>query len=331
MSAFTDTYDFSDQGLSELPVLPKPGVIVKLDLSSNILKTIPNMMAFSFLRTLNLSHNQLVDVTNLATLRSLRELDISHNRIVSIGFAASLTNLEILKASHNRIATVAAQMPDSLIDCNLSFNEISSVEFLQHKFPTTLERLDFSSNMINEVMELRYLAVFTNLSVVRSGLLQKNRDLMMTQYVKHICPSIKLFDGEECQDEPDTEDFPNEDDLFEVLMNGDEQTLRQMLSKTSKDIVWEAPSFVAYEDEEVLPDDVRRLEREIADLEDQARARAQPPSPPQPVVRPPPALDRAKIREMKAEVAEIKTQLSAFLKMLFVHDRAVQDLLLGKK
>ena len=333
MSGYTDAYDFSDQGLSELPILAKPSVIVRLDLSSNILKSVPDMSDFSFLRTLNLSHNQLVDVGNLASLRSLRELDISHNRIVSIGFVSALSSLEILKASHNRIATVAAQMPDSLIDCNLSFNELSTVEFLQHKFPTTLERLDFSSNMIDQVMELRYLAVFTNLSVVRSGLLQKNRDLMMIPYVKHICPSIKVFDGEDCPDDVPCESFPNEDDLFEVLMSGDEQTLCQMLTKPSQDLVWEPPAFVAYEEDEAGSEEVQRLERQIMDLE--AEARARPPPEPEPEPEPsrvtrPQKIDSAKIREMKTEVAEIKAQLEVLLKMLFVHDQAVQELLLQK-
>lgn len=316
--ASREACDLSEQNLTEVPVVPKMETLVSLDVSKNVIQNLPNMSGFTSLRSLDLSHNNIIDITPLSSLKLLRELNISNNRIVSLAVIGNLSSLEVLNASYNRITTIAAQMPDSLLDCDISYNEMSSVEFLQHKFPVTMCRIDFTGNMINNPMELRYLAVFPNITEVGSGMVDRFRDLHMIPYLKHVCPSVFTFDGIDVIDAIDPEGFPSEDDLFEVLMNGDETVLRQMLQKVETKVEWAAPSFVPFE-EEFDAEAVRSVENLLERVErkiDTNDTHQVTPSP-----------NAAQIREMRAEVAEMKEQLSALLRMLYVHDQAVRNLI----
>jgi hypothetical protein len=319
-----DSYDFSNHSLFEIPSISKPNLVIRLSLASNFLRAIPNMADFSMLRSLDISHNQLVDLTHISAIKPLRELDCSHNRIVSLAFVGPLTNLEILRASHNRIATVVAQMPEPLIDCDLSSNELSSFEFLQRKFPFSLERLDISSNLVGDVIELRYLSVFNNLTCLNTGILASHPNLQVLRLVKHICPTLTLFDGADCTDVvTDAVQFPADEELYEVLVHGTEDELCHLIEYPDLTVKWTEPSFIEYE-EDLEAKELEDLERRIGQIEQRLPRIPEPQAPP---------VYNGKADEIKAmrrEIQDLRDQLGKLLDLLYVQDRAVREIFDGK-
>lgn len=320
-----DNIDYSEQGLTEFPAIPKPNLVIKMNLSINLLRILPSMHEFNFLRYLDVSNNKFTDLSALSRLNSLRELDISHNRIVSLGFVATLPNLEILRASFNRIVAVSASMPQSLIDLDLSHNEINSLEFLQKKVPVTIERIDVSNNLIIHVMQLRYIAVFQNLRILNAGLYHQNQGIQIIPFLKHICPSLELFDDNDC-DEPKSPNFPDDETLFECLMGGDETELQILLQKEDKSITWDEPTFIpfnSYETELQAP--INDLEQRLHSIESRI---------PNPKLLSPVRDDPQEIKTINAlrhDIGELKKQLAQLSQMLFVHDAAVKQISIKRK
>jgi hypothetical protein len=322
-----DVLDLSDQRLAEFPTVSDANLISGLNVSQNLIRSLPVMTQFMAIEILDVSHNQLVDLSSISVLMTLRELNCSHNRIVSLGFVGALPALRVLHASHNRITTVTAQIPETLTECDLSYNSIDSVEFLQYQFPETVERLDFSGNGISDVIELRYVAVFTGLLLLSTGLLELHPDLQLVQFARHLCPTLAVFDGVDCDSEEPSPDFPDSEQLFQVLLNGDEETLCSLLHKEDTRFTWAPATFLPFEEDVPSFDSqdlgpirqhLAELERRVPgahDSEDDAEEDA-PEYPPERF-----ELLRQEVEDMKAEVRDL-------LKMVYVHDSAVKDLFL---
>jgi hypothetical protein len=285
------------------------------------------MLHFTAIEVLDVSHNQLIDLSPISVLVTLRELNCSHNRIVSLGFVGALPTLRILHASHNRITTITAQMPDTLIECDLSENSIDSVEFLQYQVPDTVERLDFSGNGVTDVIELRYVAVFTGLLVLSTGLLEAHPDLQLVQFARHLCPTLAIFDGVDCDSEEPSPDFPDSEQLFQVLLDGDEEALCSLLHKADTRFIWAPATFLPFEPEDLSFDslDLGPIREHLAELErrlpgvheteDEAEedmAEYQP----------------ERFELLRQEVDDMKAEVRDLLKMVYVHDSAVKSLFL---
>lgn len=318
MNQSNDNVDYSNQKLTEFPIIAKQNLVIQINLKNNKLLNLPNLSNFTVLRTLDISRNRFIDLSPVSAITSLRVLDCSENRIVSLGFVAPLVNLEILRASHNRISTVAIQMPESLIDVDLSNNEIVSLDFLQHKFPLTLQRLDISSNLVSEVISLRVIAVFTHLHTLNVGLLESNRDINLLALVKHLCPSLVLFDGVECPEEMPP-NFPNPDHLLDVLVRGNESELRSLIQNNETKITWDEPQFIPF-NEETPPSPILSLEKQIEKLEKKLpilSKKVENSSPSK----------KAIIQQMYRDINELKSQISVISNMIYFHDKAMKEIL----
>lgn len=313
-----DTVDYSNQKLTEFPIIAKQNLVVQINLKNNKLLNLPNLSNFTVLRTLDISRNRFIDLSPISSITSLRVLDCSENRIVSLGFVTSLVNLEVLRASHNRISTVAVQMPETLIDVDLSNNEIVSLDFLQHKFPPTIQRLDISSNLVSEVISLRVIAVFTHLRTLNVGLLESNRDIQLLALVKHLCPSLVLFDGAECPEEMPP-NFPNPDYLLDVLVRGNESELRSIIQSDEKKITWDEPQFITF-NEVTPPSPILSLEKKLENLERKLPLLAKK------VENSSPS-KKAVIQQMFHDINELKAQISVISNMIYIHDQAMKGIL----
>ena len=96
-----DYYDLSGDSLTEFPDLSRY-VIRSLDLSHNLLDTLPSGYLPRGLERLDLSHNRLAGEVKLDScpFPVLRELDLSHNRLV--GFMSDIPFRKLILA-HNRL------------------------------------------------------------------------------------------------------------------------------------------------------------------------------------------------------------------------------------
>ena len=313
----SESLDYSKQRLVEFPEIEKPSHCTKLNISSNLIAALPLLSEFTSIRVLDISHNKLTDLSPLSQLLTLRELDCSFNRITSIDFASDIPFLEVLRASHNRISSIQTCLAKSLIDIDLSSNEFSGLEFLQSKFPNTIERIDVSSNIFDEIFELRYISVFQNLRVLNVSLYEDNRDILIEEFVKQLCPSLEVFDGADVSQIP-SDTFPISQ-LLDTLVNGNEAELRAMLaSNVEKAISWEAPSFVEFSEEPIIPipAPLKKLDARLQNIEmsiPEIRGKRK-------------EIKKEKYKKIREELVEIQRELSNLSKILLVHDKALESL-----
>jgi hypothetical protein len=211
-------------------------------------------------------------------------------------------------------------MPDSLLDCDLSHNEISSFEFLQFKFPVALQRLNISSKLITTVVELRYVSVFEKLLVLTSGHLTRHQDLELLAFVKYLCPSLTLFDGVDCSDVAEPPDFPESDQLFDAVTRGSDDELCQLLKRKEAAIEWSVPTFIPFREVADEPEDLTEIARMVENME--ARLARMQEAPPANVI---PAPNPFEVERMKHDVLEMKRQVADLVKLLYVHDTAVRQ------
>jgi Leucine-rich repeat (LRR) protein len=90
-------------------VLPNLSCVTLLDLSHNLLHSLPPLPSLSRqLLSLHLDYNRLVDLEllNLTTLSSLQTLTVSNNQITRVDSLTALTNLTHCDLSDNDIATL---------------------------------------------------------------------------------------------------------------------------------------------------------------------------------------------------------------------------------
>lgn len=140
---------YLDTELNEVPYLRK------LYLQNNYLSSIADhaFMSLKYLNNLYLQHNLLTSVNiSLIHLKNVTELDISYNHLLK------LSGYQI-----NRLG--------SIVDFNASHNELTLVESNCFNLAFNLEKLDFSYNYINMVIEntmfennnkLKYLNFYSN-------------------------------------------------------------------------------------------------------------------------------------------------------------------------
>jgi len=310
-----DSIDLSKQSLNVLPSIPKMNIIVSLNISYNSLKSLPSMGDFVCLRYLNISYNNFSDLRQISVISSLKELDCSNNSLLTLDFVSELAALEVLNASNNKICEITGDMPDSLLDVDLSGNLFRNLESFQNSFSDRLQRLDLSNNEINEISNLRFLAIFSKLRVLRIGLLEKNRDLKLIPFIKHLCPLIEEFDDNDCEISNEDNAF-NTQALLEVLLSGNESELREML--ISKDIVirWDEPSFVQF-DNNVPETPLKGIEDRLRNLEERL-----PNTNESSILQP----SDFSTSDIKKEIEELRKQVAKITEILFIHDAAMREI-----
>ncbi|KAH0785263.1 leucine-rich repeat domain-containing protein [Histomonas meleagridis] len=314
-----DTFDCSNRKISELPPISKPNLLIQIEASNNLIKTLHDMTPFTYLRYLNLSNNRISDLTPLRKVETLCKLDCSHNKITNLDFVESLINLETLNASHNKISDITVPLPQSLIELNISQNEISNLDFFEDKIPKDIEEIDVSSNLFDTLVNLRFITVFQQLRVLNTSLQEKNEDIKVAEFAKHLCPSLEVFDGIRCDDVDDIE--IDNDELVNVLIDVSESDLRKLLLHSCGDnqIKWEKAQFIPFE-EEPQSTPIMALTKRIQSIESRL-----------PVIQPRVQLIKddsieSEIQNLKEEITEIKEQISKIAEILFVHDKGLKTL-----
>ncbi|OHT16728.1 hypothetical protein TRFO_12988 [Tritrichomonas foetus] len=322
-----DTIDISQKANSEFPTIVKPNFVLHLYASKNLFTKLPNMSGFTALRDLDLSRNKFVDLSPLSTVINLRSLNISFNRIRDLHFVENLQNLEKLNASNNKITDINSYFPQSLIYLNLSNNELSDLSFLDEKVPSTIEYLDLAGNAIDQVLELKYISLFQQLRILRVGLFENNKDLNIIPFVKHLCPSLQNFDDVEITEDIDDEIF-NEDDLYDILVNGTEQQLQEFLLDKESAIHWDSPTFYPY-DADVPPTPLKFIEDRLNVIENQFQERFSTPkkgshSKNENLLQYPER--NPAVQNIQQDIVELKQHISQIAELLFVHDKALAHL-----
>ena len=331
-----DTIDITQRSISEFQTIVKPNFILHLYASRNFFTKLPNMSGFTALREMDLSRNKFVDLSPLADIISLQILNISYNRVYNINFIQELTSLEEFNASNNKISKIDCAFPQSLVYLDLSNNEISDLSFFDENFPAQLESLDISGNSIDQIIELKYISVFQQLSYLRVGLLHIYPDINIVPFVKHLCPSLQSFDDENVANanNDSMDDIANEDELYNILVNGTEQQLYSFLSNKSARIMWDEAKFYPY-DADIPPTPLKFIEQRLNAIENQvqehfASPKKQPPPPTESATLLSPfgtnKNDNPAIQSIQHEIQEIRQYLTQITEILFVHDKALNHL-----
>ena len=332
------TIDISQTNVTSFPTITKPGVVLRLNASRNMISNLPDMDSFARLRYLDLSQNNLQDVSPLASLTSLLELDISFNHIIDINFIQNLISLEILHASNNELNQIGNVLPERLIELDLSNNMLNSLDFLDSPnvsndpFPFGLEKLIISGNNISEIINLRYITVFSKLRELDVGLLdeEENRNLQLLPFVKSLCPTIQIFDETDMTNVDEL--AVNPEDLIQVLTSGSEQALRDFISDVDVGIKWDEPVFIEFDDDSPMTP-LKNLESRVRSLEEKVDDESF--STPvkgedhqigtllSPYGKPD---DNQLISSMQHDIAEMKQQIAQIAKLLYVHDCALRQI-----
>ncbi|SBT71556.1 leucine-rich repeat protein, putative [Plasmodium malariae] len=119
------------------------------------------------LKYINMSHNKIEDITNLYQLPSVIFLDISYNLIKNIGQLKNtfLKNCIYINMSHNIIKNVEDVKLKSILEFDLSYNNIDSLDI---HISYTVKKLIISNNNIkklsfkNMLPNLEFLDISSN-------------------------------------------------------------------------------------------------------------------------------------------------------------------------
>lgn len=322
-SSGSDRVSCAGQGLTSFPSVANPGVVVTLDGSDNLLKTLPDVRAFAALRYLNLSNNKFSDLSSLSALRSLRELDVSGNRLTSIDFCTGMPFLEDLRASRNKIRDVNSPLPRKLIGLDISSNELVDLNFMEKNAPEGLERLNASENAIADLISLRFLTLCSQLNTVNVGLLDQFPRLDVLGFVRYLCPFLERFDDVMV---PENGVDYREKGIIDVLVYGSEAELQELLGGGGCIVQWEEPTFVPFEDEaDVSP--MAQLEERLRAIEDALPSTPERKGGLGTLLSPyPKQNDTQEVEELRREISELRQQMVKVAELLYVHDRALEGL-----
>jgi len=191
--------------------------------------------------------------------------------------------------------------------------------------PTSLEVINVESNSIDGIMNLKYIPLFGKLRVLNTGFLFSNQDLRLLSFVKHICPSLEVFDGVDCSDSLNEGSSFDDQKLVDLFLNGTESELRELLLDDSIDVKWDDPVFIAYDTDLPLTP-IKNLEERIKNIESQIPSTQKAMGETVSLIPPNQDSMQTSIDSLRNEVSEIKRQISQIAELLFVHDKAVERL-----
>lgn len=124
-----DKLNLDKRELSHLPLLEGEERLKLLNLKSNVIVKIENLVSLPNLVCLDLYCNKVSEIENLHTVPSLRMLSLGKNNITRIRGLDSLKHLEMLDLHNNKISKIEnIKHLSSLKALNLSNNNISVVD-----------------------------------------------------------------------------------------------------------------------------------------------------------------------------------------------------------
>lgn len=132
-------------GTAQNTLIPDPTFeqrLIALGLDTAPIDGVVPTANINLVNALNLSNQGITDLTGIEDFQSLRNLNCRNNSIVNLDLT-NVTTLENLDADTNLITSV--QLPDTVIDVDLSNNQISNLDLTTH---ASLTILDLSNNLM---------------------------------------------------------------------------------------------------------------------------------------------------------------------------------------
>jgi hypothetical protein len=197
-----------------------------------------------------------------------------------------------------------------LLELDLSQNELDNLGFMENMLPEGIEKIDVSSNLIDELIHLRFISLYQQLTHMCVGLVERFPDLDVLAWVKYLCPTIEVFDEVDCGD-VDPGDY-DDDNMIDILVRASEQDLRARLSRKVKTnaIQWKDPEFIDFDNDS--PNPWKEIQDRLANLERSV--------PQTPLI----GEDDAVVSGIQREMSEIRKQIAKLAELLYVHDRALK-------
>ncbi|KAG5340891.1 hypothetical protein C0989_012643 [Termitomyces sp. Mn162] len=185
------------------------GSLKTLDLHQNKLTSLPSTIAdLTALTSLDLSHNALTSLPdNIFALPALTVLNLSHNALTALPlnapFASSIISARGKQSLGGSFFTPSITRATSplpyLLVLNVSNNKISATE-IDHEFPRTLTKVDFSNNPLGMAGSgcqslMQALGALPKLKELRLESAEIGDDAFPdTLFMSPPFPSIQLFD-----------------------------------------------------------------------------------------------------------------------------------------
>lgn len=154
-NAHYDKLLLNKRELTHLPLLEGEERLKLLNLQSNLISKIENLVSLPNLMCLDLYCNKVAEIQNLHTVPSLKVLMLGKNLITRIRGLDSLKNLEMLDVHTNKISKIEnIKHLTNLRVLNLSNNNISACENLNGL--SSLTELNLRKNIITSVDGLQH-------------------------------------------------------------------------------------------------------------------------------------------------------------------------------
>ncbi|TPX32745.1 hypothetical protein SmJEL517_g04213 [Synchytrium microbalum] len=162
-----------------------PNILKILDLSSNLLETLPpDIGRFNSLKTLTLANNLLSTLPDeIWSLTALQTLDLHNNRLQALSFfIVQLWYLKTLDVSNNQLASIPLELGwnRKLVTLDASYNKLKELPFTLGNLPD-LEEINVSNNQVAEFPRvlglpprLKILRIANNSLVVFPDILQNS-------------------------------------------------------------------------------------------------------------------------------------------------------------
>lgn len=216
-NAHPDKLSLNKRELTHLPLLEGEEKLKLLNLQSNHISKIENLVSLPNLICLELYCNKISEIQNLHTVPSLKVLllgknfitrirgldslkllemlDLHTNKISKIENIKHLSNLRILNISNNNISAIEnLNGLTSLEELNARKNIISSIEGLQHC--PHLKKFYLSQNKIevfDKIKNLKEAKVLEDLSMDMNPVALNSKTYVSFCFTK--CPCLKTLDG----------------------------------------------------------------------------------------------------------------------------------------
>eukprot|EP00102_Acyrthosiphon_pisum_P013096 XP_008182521.2 PREDICTED: leucine-rich repeat and guanylate kinase domain-containing protein-like [Acyrthosiphon pisum] len=194
--------------IQDLSALNSLNELEYLDVSHNCLKQILNFRPPKMLYHVDYSNNNIEHMDDLSHFWSIAYLDLSYNSIKHVNGLSELNHLKFINLSHNGIKHIHYSLPCSLVEINLSCNDLESIQLdmsssmceildLSHnklklldflKNAKQLSVLDIQANMIDDVLQIEYIKTLTNLRLLNV----ENNDFLKLNIHKQLIFSNNL-------------------------------------------------------------------------------------------------------------------------------------------
>ena len=166
-----------------------------LDLGANRIRLVEGLENNSALESLWLGKNKIEELGyEIDHLTHLRQLDVQNNRLTRLPHLSALTCLEELYLACNNISTIpTGHLPDSITTIDLSTNQLSDLEGLNHCLH--LQELWISKSLLQSFDQLDPVKSLTRLECIYLEHSPIAKDFEYRKRLTEMIPSLKQIDA----------------------------------------------------------------------------------------------------------------------------------------